>query len=101
VVKAPLPYSLRFAVHVRRVIPKERVEADVTGDIEGPAELLVAAHPDGSTVRLSWTMELRSSFLRAASLLGRPLMHWGHEWVVDNGVEAFRREALTPGRGGA
>ena len=23
VVKAPLPYSLRFAVHVRRVIPKE------------------------------------------------------------------------------
>jgi hypothetical protein len=96
VVRAPLPYSLRFDVNLTRVIPKERVEASVTGDIDGPATLTVGPHPTGSEVHLSWAVELRSSFLRAASRLGRPLMQWGHEWVVDSGVDAFRREAIGP-----
>ena len=95
-VRAPLPYSLRFNVHVRTVVPKERVDADITGDIEGPAALLISAHPRGSAARLRWSVELRSSFLRAGSVLGRPLMQWGHEWVVSSGVEEFRRQVIAP-----
>ena len=97
VVRAPLPYSLRFAVTVRRLVPAELVDAEVTGDIEGPAQLALSG--DGhsaSVVRLTWAVDVKDPVLRAGAVLGRPLMQWGHEWVVDNGVEAFRREAITP-----
>jgi hypothetical protein len=96
VVRAPLPYSLRFDVHVRSVDPGRSVDAHVTGDIAGPAALVVSSHPDGSSARLTWTVELCSPFLRRASVIGRPVMQWGHEWVVDTGVQAFRRHAIKP-----
>ena len=33
--------------------------------------------------------------LLAGALFGRPLMQWGHEWVVATGVGQFRRRALN------
>jgi len=46
-------------------------------------------------------MDLCSSFMRMASVVGRPLMQWGHEWVVDTGLESFCRHAITPQVDGA
>jgi hypothetical protein len=39
-------------------------------------------------------MALRPTIPRTASLLGRPVMQWGPEWVVGSGVEQFRRSVL-------
>jgi hypothetical protein len=39
-------------------------------------------------------MELRRPMLRAAARFGRPVMEWGHDWVVGNGVEQFLQRAL-------
>jgi uncharacterized protein YndB with AHSA1/START domain len=91
VVRAPLPYSLRFEVEVLDVVPLELVDARVTGDIDGPARLEVAPHELGSTARLVWEVELRRPFLRAASRVARPAMEWGHDWVVASGMRQFRR----------
>jgi hypothetical protein len=33
--------------------------------------------------------------LRVAARAARPMLQWGHEWVVNNGVEQFRRAAIT------
>jgi len=94
VVRAPIPYTLRFTVSVRELVPGRLVDAVVDGDLAGPARLEVGAGPAGSVARLAWDMELRRPVLRAAARVGRPVMEWGHDWVVANGVEQFLRRAL-------
>lgn len=96
VVRAPIPYTLRFTVAVREVLPGRLVDAVVEGDLAGPARLEVDAAGDGpgSVVRLAWDMELCRPVLRAAARVGRPVMEWGHDWVVANGVEQFVQRAL-------
>lgn len=99
VVRAPVPYSLRFDVAIVDVVPERLVATRVSGDLEGPARLDVAAHADGSEARLSWELELRDPMLRAASHVARPVMEWGHAWVIDTGVRQFRRLGLEQPNG--
>ncbi len=95
VVRAPVPYTIRFTVTVQKVVPGRRVEATVDGDLAGPAELEVRPGADGgSAVRLAWDLELRRPVLCAAARIGRPVMEWGHDWVVTTGLEQFRSRAL-------
>jgi hypothetical protein len=94
VVRAPIPYTLRFTVVVRELVPGRLVAAVVEGDLAGPARLEVNAVEVGSSVRLAWEMELCRPVLRAAARVGRPVMEWGHDWVVSNGTEQFLRRAL-------
>lgn len=95
-VRAPAPYALRFTVAVRALEKGRLVDAVVDGDLAGPARLEVRSNGRGSVARLSWEMELRRPALRVAARFGRPLMEWGHEWVVANGVKQFFRLALPP-----
>ena len=95
-VRAPVPYTLRFTVVVRALEQGRLVDAVVYGDLAGPARLEVGSNGDGSAARLTWEMELRRPALRAAARSGRPLMEWGHDWVVTNGVKQFLRLALPP-----
>jgi hypothetical protein len=94
VVRAPIPYTLRFTVVVGELEPGRRVDAVVEGDLAGPARLEVDGDGAGSRVRLLWEVDLRPPALRAAARVGRPVMEWGHDWVVANGVEQFLRRAL-------
>jgi polyketide cyclase/dehydrase/lipid transport protein len=91
VVRAPLPYALRFSVEVLEVVPQQLVAARVSGDLEGPARLEVAPSPGGSSARLVWEMEVRRRLLRVGARVARPAMEWGHDWVVASGIEQFRR----------
>ena len=93
-VRGPVPYSLRFDVALIEVVPERLVDARVSGDIAGPARLDLADHPGGCEARVSWNVELRDPLLRAASRVARPLMQWGHDWAIDDGVRRFRRLAL-------
>ncbi len=97
VVRAPVPYALSFTVAILELAPPRAVVAAVSGDLEGPARLDVVAQPGGSEARLSWVLDVRSPLLRAAALVARPLMNWGHNWVVDTGVRQFRSRALGDG----
>lgn len=94
VVRAPVPYTLRFTVTVADLEPGRRVEAVVAGDLSGPARLELAPERRGTLTRLAWEVRLERPVLRSAARLGRPLMEWGHDWVVTTGVEQFCRRAL-------
>jgi len=99
VVRAPLPYTLRFDVVVDRVVREELVETHVRGDLEGPARLELAPRDGGCTARLVWTLDLRDTFLRPLSIVTRPAMAWAHDRVVALGLRQFERAALDrPGR---
>lgn len=97
VVRGPLPYALRFTVAVRRVVPERLIDTEVSGDIEGPARLELEPTDDGTSARLVWSVRIVDPALRATARVARPLMEWGHDWVVSRGVRAFRQNALDAG----
>ena len=97
VVRAPVPYTLRFTVAVTELVPGERIEALVDGDVTGPARLDISAlgaRRRASQVRLAWEVDLQRPILRAAAAVGRPVMELGHDWVTNTGFEQFCRAAL-------
>jgi len=98
VIQAPLPYALRFDVTVERVVPSERVETRITGDLDGPARLEISETGTGSEAHLAWSLQLRDPVLRRLAIVGRPLMVWAHDRVVDVGMRDFETRALD-GRG--
>lgn len=90
----PLPYLLNVDLLVTDVTPTSAVDVTVSGDAAGPARLEVRDGHAGSTARLVWELEVQRPLLRMATTLARPLLQWGHDWVVTNGVEQFRRAAI-------
>ena len=100
VVQPPLPYRLRFDVHLDRVDRPRLLEGTVTGDLQGPARLELRpgdgsdTGPGRCTARLAWEVELGSLRLRRIARVARPVMQWGHDLVIDRGVQQFRRRAL-------
>lgn len=98
VLRGPVPYALSLNIAILEVVPPRCVVTTVSGDLEGPAWLDVVPQDGGSEARMSWVLEVRAPLLRAAALVARPVMNWGHNWVVDTGVRQFRRQALgAPG----
>jgi len=95
VIRAPLPYALRFTVHVEQAVKPELVDTLIRGDLEGPARLEIAPSADGgSQARLTWALELRDPVLRRLAIVGRPAMSWAHDRVVASGLRQFEQRAL-------
>lgn len=97
-IRAPVPFALRLALHVDRVVPGQCIEVRASGDLDGTGRLELAEHPDGTSARLVWHLEPQRRLLGAVGLLSRPLLQWGQDWVVDTGVRQFRRRALRSSR---
>jgi hypothetical protein len=98
VIRAPLPYALRFTVRVEEVVERELVATRIVGDLDGPARLEVAPAADGCTARLVWSLRLRDPLLRRLAVVGRPAMSWAHDRVVEVGVRQFEARALNGAR---
>lgn len=97
-VQPPLPYRLHVKVALQRVETARSIDAQIGGDVRGPARLELRPTPQGCEARLVWSLELRRPLLVAAERLARPAMVWGHDQVVSAGVSQFCRRALH-GRG--
>ena len=99
VVAPPLPYRLRLSVWMRHVEPPTLLEADVEGDLRGPASFVFDPLDVGSRVSVDWRLEMRQPALRLAARLSPPILRWGHDRVVDWTVSSFRHHLLVPGDG--
>ena len=95
VIQAPLPYALRVGIDVERVLPPERVETRVSGDLEGPARLEITPTESGCAARLVWSLELREPWLARIARFTRPVLTWAHDRVISSGVHQFERVALS------
>src|SRR5690606_34520034 len=71
--------------------PDRAIRTEVAGDLAGPASVELAEHPDGTAVRLSWELEVARRGLRTAAALARPVLEWGHDRVVADGIAQFSR----------
>jgi hypothetical protein len=101
-VQPPLPYSLHFALEIDEVVPYELVTARVSGDLTGSARLEVRdlSNQEGtrSEIRLTSGLSPANRVLRTFALMARPVVRFGHDWVLDTGVQQFRSRALSAGR---
>lgn len=95
VVAPPLPYDVRFSVQLDRVEHGERVLATVTGDVQGHAVLTVDPTDAGSTARLVSDLRPTNRVLRGVRAVARPVVRWGHDWVLDQGERQFVEHALV------
>jgi hypothetical protein len=94
-VDPPLPYTVRFRVHLERVEPAHLVHTTISGDIAGTATLAVTDDGDGSHARLVSELRPTSRLLRGYAVVARPLVEFGHNWVLDRGRSQFVEGALS------
>lgn len=93
-IRPPLPYVLDLTVTLQQVVEAERIEASVSGDIVGHAEVTLTPAPDGCQVRLVSTLSPTGQPLRTVTRWAPWLARFGHDWVLDTGLVQFRRRAL-------
>lgn len=88
---SPLPYKLRCRVEFTEVISAERIDAVVSGDLKGWAELEIEPHEEGSCVWLRWELEPTQTPMRILVRAARPLIMRTKDWAVDIALRSFRR----------
>ena len=94
-VRPPLPYTLRFHLHLEEVEAPRFAVATISGDIEGHASVDLAAGPDGTDLRLVSVLQSATRTLRLLADLGPPIVRFGHDWVLDTGLRQFRERGLS------
>jgi carbon monoxide dehydrogenase subunit G len=91
VVNPPLPYRMRLRVELVNCVRPHSIDARVSGDLTGDARLRLRPDGRGTLVEAAWTIEVHQPAMRLASRIGRPVLQWGHDRVVDMTVAGFRR----------
>lgn len=92
-VRPPVLYVVRFAVTLHEVVAGRSIAARVSGDIDGSATLHVEADGSGSSAWLVADLAPRKRTLRVMSIVARPLLRFGHNWILDTGVRQFRERS--------
>jgi hypothetical protein len=72
------------------------IDATIEGDLTGDARLRFRPGPGGTWAEVAWTVEMRQPAMRLASRIGRPILQWGHDRVVEMTVAGFRRRIERP-----
>jgi hypothetical protein len=93
-VRPPLPYSLRFTLHLDDVVPPTLVTAHVTGDIAGHARIDLTDHDEGTQVRLTSVLAPSNPAFAVVAAVARPIVQRGHDWVLDTGARQFAARAV-------
>lgn len=88
-VRPPLPYAVRFTVTIDDVHAARSVSATISGDIGGIAVLHIEPDSSGCLVRLFADLAPVKQSLRALAIAARPIVRFGHDWVLDTGARQF------------
>ena len=90
-VTPPLPYRMRLRVELVDCERPYSIAATVGGDLVGTARLRLHPEDGGTRAEVGWTVEMRQPAMRLADRIGRPVLQWGHDRVVEMTVAGFRR----------
>jgi len=93
-VRPPLPYTLRFTIHLLEVDRPRLVTSRISGDIRGIARLDITTAPAGSELHLTSTLTPSSRAFGVVAAIARPVVRRGHDWVLDTGAQQFLSRAL-------
>jgi len=96
VVTPPLPYRMRLQIELVEAVRPKAVDAVIGGDLRGQATLRLHADGEATRAEAAWEVEMLRPSMRLASRIGRPLLQWGHDRVVETTVSGFRRRIEPP-----
>jgi hypothetical protein len=82
---------MRLRVEVVACDRLHSIGAVIGGDLVGEARLGFRPDGEGTWVDVDWTVEMMQPAMRLASRIGRPVLQWGHDRVVEMTVAVFRR----------
>lgn len=91
-VSPPVPYRMRIEVELKHCVRAERIDAVVSGDLAGDAHLRLRPDREGTSADVAWSLEMLQRPMRLAARVAYPLLHWGHDRVVEATVSSFRRQ---------
>src|SRR5262249_20242250 len=93
-VSPPLPYTVDFELSIDRVVPEQSVSASLRGDIVGTSHIDVEPRAQGCSVRLLADLGPSSRSLSALCAVARPIVRFGHNWILDTAAQQFESRAL-------
>jgi len=92
VCRSVLPYALTFRLH--RAVEdsrQRRMRVDMTGDLEGYVQGVVAEHEtEGAVLAISQQVVVTKPLLRALAPVARPLFRANHALMMRRGLRGFR-----------
>jgi hypothetical protein len=93
-IRPPLPWSLDLEVHLTWVGGRA-IRADIAGDIEGTADVVVRAAGDGgSAIALAASLQAWRGPTAVLHRLAPPVSRWAHDRVIDAAFAQFCERAL-------
>jgi hypothetical protein len=95
-VKAFLPYKVRFGLEVLEAERPAHIRMRLSGDFDGTGEWRLAETPEGTEAVLDWRPEVNKPLIRYLTPLLRPLFRANHVWAMRRGERQIR-EYLTAG----
>lgn len=97
VVQPPLPYRVRFTVALAEVEAAVCAVATVEGDIVGDARIDLVDRGPTCELRLQSSLAPAKPALAALAAVARPLVTFGHNWVLDTGARQFAGRVALDG----
>lgn len=95
-VQPPLPYAVRFRVHLDEVRAPELVSARIDGDVHGTAVLTLSDLHHRCAMTLRSDLSPDATALRLSARFAAPVARYGHQWIIDSGVRRFVSCAAAP-----
>lgn len=93
-VQPPVPYLVRFRIHLDEVDDGRRIAAHVDGDVRGDAELTLEGDATGCELHLTAALDPAATLLRGMLTIAPPIARFGHDWILDTGARQFRERAV-------
>ncbi len=91
VCRSTLPYVLTFRLHrAEEDAGKGRMRVDMTGDLEGYVQGVVAARTQGAVLAISQRVVVNKPLLRALAPVARPVFRANHALMMWRGQRGFR-----------
>jgi len=91
-VRAKLPYTLKFTTELVHENPKREIELRSVGELQGRGIWKFAQVGEWTEIEFTWDVEATKPIVRYLSFLVKPIFIWNHNWVMETGGVALQKE---------
>jgi hypothetical protein len=91
-VRAKLPYTLRFTSQLIQETPPSELKIHATGELEGTGLWKLKQEGESTVIDFNWDVRANKAVVRWLSFLLKPLFSWNHDWVMNTGEKALQSE---------
>lgn len=91
-VRAKLPYTLRFTTELIDENPPYGFTLRATGELEGTGRWELNPQGETTEVIFYWNVRANKRIIRWFSFLLKPFFVWNHHWVMKEGEKGLQKE---------